>query len=159
MTFSERTSPERTFQERWIVPWWWWPATLALAALVAAELHGGAPGTRAVLPYAVLLPLSLVLLGVGSRGGLRIEDGVLHVPGARIPVRFLDDPVLLDREAFRRQTGPMADRSAFVASRPWLHQAVRLLVTDPADPTPYWVIGSRHPERLVAAIAAARALD
>jgi hypothetical protein len=31
-----------------------------------------------------------------------------------------------------------------------------VLLNDPADPTPYWVISSRHPTRLAAALLAAR---
>jgi Protein of unknown function (DUF3093) len=145
-----------SYDERWIVPWWWWPSALGLAALVAAELHAGAPGTRAWLPYVVLLPLVLVLLAIGSRGRVHVRDGVLHVPGARIPLEHLGDAVVLDRESLRRQAGPMADRDAFLVSRPWLHSAVRLMVTDPDDDTPYWVVGTRHPEQLVAAVSAAR---
>jgi hypothetical protein len=145
------------FRERWIVPLLWWPSTLGLATLVAAELHSGAPGTRAVVPYAVLLPLAVLLLAAGSRGRITVADGVLHVPGARIPVKHLASGEALDREAFRVQTGPMADPAAFVVSRPWLHQAVRLMVDDPDDPTPYWVVGTRRPQELLAAISAAAA--
>jgi hypothetical protein len=29
-------------------------------------------------------------------------------------------------------------------------------VVDPADPTPYWFVASRHPDRLRAAVEAAR---
>ena len=142
-----------TYDERWRVPWFWWPWALGLAALVAAELHSGAPGTRAVLPYAVLVPLTALLLVLGSRGRVQVRDGVLHVPGARIPVRYLADGVALDRESLRRQAGPSADRNAFLVSRPWLHSAVRLMVTDPDDDTPYWIVGTRHPDRLLAAVA------
>jgi len=141
-----------TYTERWVVPALWWPGALGLAGLVAAELHGGAPGTRAVLPYAVLLPLTVLLLAAGSRGQIHVANGVLHVPGARIPVSALDHGVVLDREALRQQTGPMADTRAFVVSRPWLHSAVRLTVSDPQDPTPYWVVGTRHPEQLLSAL-------
>lgn len=142
-----------SYRERWGVPWWWWPAAVGLAGLVAAEIHGGVPGSRAVIPYAVLVPLVLLLLARGSRGCVTVKDGVLHVPGARIPVAQLSNGTPLNREAFRLQTGPMADRRAFVVSRPWLHSAVLLLVDDPADPTPYWVVGTRHPDRLLAALA------
>ena len=141
-----------TYQERWIVPLVWWPCTLGLATLVAAELHSGFPGARAVLPYVVLLPLSVILLAAGSRGSVTVSSGVLHVPGARIPIRHLADGVGLDRESFRLQAGPMADPRAFVVSRPWLHTAVRLTVDDPDDPTPYWVVGTRRPAELLAAI-------
>ena len=142
-----------SYDERWVVPWYWWPSALGLATLVAAELHAGVPGTRAVLPYAVLLPLVVVLLAGGSRGRVQVRNGLLTVPGARIPLEHLGDGVALDRESLRRQAGPMADRDAFLVSRPWLHSAVRVMVTDPEDDTPYWIIGTRHPERLLAALA------
>jgi hypothetical protein len=67
-------------------------------------------------------------------------------------VHLLADGVVLDREALRRQAGPMADRSAFLVSRPWLHTAVRLMVVDPEDDTPYWIVGTRHPQRLLAVL-------
>jgi hypothetical protein len=141
-----------SYEERWIVPWWWWPSAIGLATLVAAELHSGAPGTRAVVPYAVLVPLTVLLLAFGSRGRVRVADGVLTVPGARIELAHLGDAVALDREQLRRQAGPSADRNAFLVSRPWLHSAVRVLVTDPADDTPYWVVGTRDPAALIAAL-------
>lgn len=146
-----------TYDERWVVPWWWWPAALGLATMVAAEIHGGVPGNRAFLPYVVLLPLVLVLLAAGSRGRVQVRDGVLSVPGARIPVDRLGAGVALDRQSLRRQTGPSADRHAFLVSRPWLHAAVRVMVDDPADDTPYWVVGTRRPQALLAALTQATA--
>ncbi len=40
-------------------------------------------------------------------------------------------------------------RLAFVSIRPWIGPGVQLLLDDADDPTPYWVISSRHPERVV----------
>ncbi|MEO6205762.1 MAG: DUF3093 domain-containing protein [Mycobacteriales bacterium] len=144
--------PPVTYHEKLRVPLWWWPAALGVAGVVAAEIHGGAPGLQAVLPYAILLPLTLFLLVAGSRGRVQVRDEVLSVPGARIELNRLAEPVVLDRSALRQQTGPMADRNAFVVSRPWLHSAVRVMLHDPEDDTPYWVIGTRQPERLAAAL-------
>ncbi|GAC1440998.1 MAG: DUF3093 domain-containing protein [Mycobacteriales bacterium] len=140
-----------TYRERWVVPLLWWPAALGLATLVAAEVAGATPGSR-VVPFLVVPPLTALLLAVGSRGSLVVDGGVLHVPGARIPIAQLDHGVVLDREAFRQQTGPLADPRAFVVSRPWLHSAVRLMLDDPMDPTPYWVVGTRRPQALLAAL-------
>ncbi len=144
------------YDERLRVPWWWWPAALGVAGVIAAEVHSGAPGLQAVLPYAIALPLVLVLLTLGSRGRVQVRDDVLLVPGARIGLHHLAAPVVLDRAALRQQTGPMADRDAFVVSRPWLHSAVRVMLTDPADDTPYWVIGTRRPQELAAALRTGR---
>ncbi len=48
--------------------------------------------------------------------------------------------------------GPGADARAFLVIRPYLKRAVRVPVTDPADPTPYWLVGSRHPDALAEAL-------
>jgi hypothetical protein len=39
---------------------------------------------------------------------------------------------------------------------PFVPTAVRVELHDPADPTPYWLVGTRHPHHLAAAIEAAR---
>lgn len=140
------------YDERLVVPVWWWLAGLGLTALVAAEVHGGAPGLQAVLPYALLIPAVAALLALGSRGRIRVQDEQLRVPGARVGLHHLGEAVVLDRRAMRQQTGPLADRYAFVVSRPWLTTAVRVGIEDPADDTPYWVIGTRRPEQLAAAL-------
>jgi hypothetical protein len=36
--------------------------------------------------------------------------------------------------------------------RPYLSRAVRVEIDDPADPAPYWLLSTRHPERLAAAL-------
>ena len=36
--------------------------------------------------------------------------------------------------------------------RPYLSRAVRIGIDDPADPTPYWLVSSRRPDRLAAAL-------
>ncbi|HEY5420452.1 MAG TPA: DUF3093 family protein, partial [Marmoricola sp.] len=39
-----------------------------------------------------------------------------------------------------------------LATRPYLKAAVRVPVSDPDDPAPYWLVGTRHPDRLAAAL-------
>ena len=142
-----------TYAERLRVPAWWAVTGLVVALLAAAELHSGAGGWRAVVPYAVLPPLTALALVRLSVREVRVEDGVLHVPGARAPLTAFGPPEVLEGEALRLWMGPHADASAWVAVRPWLRQAVRLPVTDPDDDTPYWLVGTRRPVALVSALA------
>ena len=48
-----------------------------------------------------------------------------------------------------------ADARAFLLLRPYVKTAVRVDLEDPADPTPYWLLSSRRPEALAAALAGA----
>jgi len=148
--------PVPGYSERLSAPWWAWPALLGAAALLAAEIGLGAPGARTWVPYAVLLPLAaLGLLWVG-RIRVAVTGGELRVDDARLPVRFVADAIPLDAAGRRELLGVGADPLAFVVQRPWVPGAVQVLLDDPADPTPYWVISSRHPTQLAAALLAAR---
>lgn len=141
-----------TYEERLAVPWWAWPAGIALAVLLAAPVHGGHGGLRAVLPYAVAVPVALLGLALASRGRVQVRDGVLHVPGARVPLSQLGAVRALDAERTRRLLGPTADLRAHVVHRPWLRRSVQVWIEDPDDDTPYWLVASRRPEQLAAAV-------
>lgn len=145
--------PAPEYEERLHAPLWVWAAVLAVAGTSAATIHGGGSGARAVVPYVVLLPLAVVALLAASRHRVRVVDGVLHVKGARIPLDQLGGVTPLDREGTRRQRGPSADPRAFVATRPWLDRSVRVMVEDPEDDTPYWLVGTRRPQELAAALS------
>ena len=140
------------YDERLTAPPWVWAAVLSVALVSAAALHGGAPGWRSVVPYVVLLPLTVAGLLAASRGRVRVADGVLHVPGARIPVDQLGGVTPLNREGTRRVRGPLAEPRAFVVTRGWLAESVRVQVEDPEDDTPYWLVGTRRPRELAAAL-------
>jgi len=140
------------YEERWTAPPWVWAAAVVVALVAAATLHSGAGGARAVVPYAVLLPLALLAVLQASRGRVRVVDGVLQVPGGRIALDHLGGVRELDREATRRLRGPLAQPRAFVSTRAWLGESVQVQVEDPDDDTPYWLIGTRAPVALADAL-------
>ncbi len=61
-------------------------------------------------------------------------------------------PRALDADATRRLAGVEADARAYLLLRPYLKRAVRVDVTDPADPAPYWLLSTRQPDELAAAL-------
>lgn len=127
----------------------------AVAGLAAAQLHGGAGGVRAWLPYLLVAGITLGGLAYASKGTVEVRQGLLIVPGARAPLTAFGTPEILEGEVLRRWLGPQADPDAWVAVRPWQRRAVRLPVVDPEDETPYWLVGVRDPDALARAVTLA----
>ncbi|MEU1836947.1 DUF3093 domain-containing protein [Micromonospora chersina] len=144
------------YAERLGLPWWAWPAGLAVAGLLAAELWMGASGVRAWLPFVLLLPAAAATLWWLGRIRVTVQGGELRVDDARLPVRFVADAVPLDAAGRREVLGVGSDPLAFVVQRPWVGGAVQVVLDDPDDPTPFWVVSTRHPVELATALLAAR---
>jgi hypothetical protein len=81
-----------------------------------------------------------------------VRDDELLVDDARLPTRFVADAIALDAAGRREVLGVASDPLAFVVQRPWIPGAVQVVLDDPADPTPYWVVSSRDPQRFAAAL-------
>ncbi|WP_433533433.1 DUF3093 domain-containing protein [Micromonospora sp. CA-263727] len=150
------TTATPAYAERLRLPWWLWPAGLAAAALLAVEVWMGGVGVRAWLPFAVLLPAAVASMAWLSRIRVAVTGGELRVDDARLPVRFVADVIPLDADGRREVLGVGADPLAFVVQRPWISGAVQVVLDDPADPTPFWVVSSRRPVKLAEAILDAR---
>lgn len=153
---ADRPRTDRSYTERLSVPWWMWPAGLLAAALVATEIWMGAGGVRAWVPFALLLPVAIVLLWRLGRIRVSVTDTEFLVDDARLPLAVVADVVALDADGRREALGVGAHPWAFVVQRPWIGGAVQVLLDDPADSTPYWIVSTRHPVRLATALLAAR---
>ncbi|MFJ4850364.1 MULTISPECIES: DUF3093 domain-containing protein [unclassified Streptomyces] len=140
-----------TYDERLTAPRSWW--LLAFGAGVSLALI--------LLPFGAL-PLLGGLVGgtaagavaVSSYGSarLRVVAGSLVAGDARIPVGALGEATVLDHEEALAWRSYKADPRAFMLLRSYVPTALRIEVTDPADPTPYLYLSTRAPERLAAAL-------
>jgi hypothetical protein len=136
----------KRYSERLYVPWYGWPLPLIAAGLLAAEIHMGYPGVRAWLPYLVLVPLMAAWLLMLGRSKVAVADGELLVGKARLPLRFVGEVDVIGKDRKRKALGPELDPAAFVLHRGWVGPIVRVHLTDPDDPTPYWAFSTRKPE-------------
>ena len=145
-----------THRERLSVPWWAWPAAVVVGLLLAAEVWMGYTGPRAWVPFALILPLTLAAMLWLGRIRVAVTADEFQVDDARLPVSVIADVVALDADGKREVLGVGAHPLAFVIQRPWIKGAVQVLLDDPADPTPFWVVSTRHPIDLATALLAAR---
>jgi hypothetical protein len=81
-----------------------------------------------------------------------VTDQAFEAGRARVALHHLGDVEPLDRTATRRALGPDLDARAFTCTRPWVPTSVRVRVSDARDPTPYWLVSTRRPGRLAAAL-------
>lgn len=135
------------------MPLRWWVQGTMLVATFWLAMVVALPG---VLAWAFTgLGLALMAFGFLSYGSarVRVSDGVFRAGHARIEAAHLGPATALDPEETRRLAGREADARAYLLLRPYLKRAVRVTVADPRDPTPYWLVSTRHPEELVAALA------
>jgi Protein of unknown function (DUF3093) len=140
------------YAERLTVPLRWWVqgtmlvATLWLAVVVALPALAATAVT--------VVALGLLVLGFMSYGAARVavEDGWFRAGRARIAMQHLGAVEALDAEATRRTAGVDADARAYLLLRPYLKRAVKVEITDPTDPAPYWLVSTRHADALVRAL-------
>lgn len=138
--------------ERLSVPLRWWVQGVMLVATLWLAFVVAMPALAAWLATAVLLAALFALLLSYGAPRIEVTGGELRVGRAHIGLEHLGTIEPLDPEAARRVAGVEADARAYLMLRPYLKRAVRVQVTDPADPAPYWLVGTRHPDELAAAL-------
>jgi hypothetical protein len=109
-------------------------------------------------PTAAVIAMIVVLVAVGAlvvRYGsvlVAADSTGLTAGGLRLPAEFVGETEVLHREDYRRRLGVDADARAHLLTRPYLDRGVLVRVDDPADPTPYWLVSTRRPDALAAAL-------
>ena len=133
---------------------WWVQGTMLVATLwfaIAVAIPSILAAALISLGALVLMATCLLMYGAAR---IVVGDGQLRAGRARIDLSYVGAAEALDADGTRRVAGVDADARAYLLLRPYLKRSVRIEITDPADPTPYWLVCTRHPDRLVAALAA-----
>lgn len=143
-----------SYDERLGVPLRWWVQGTMLVATFWLAVVVALPAVAAWLVTAVALALLVFTLTSYGSPRVAVTDGTFTAGRARIGAEHLGRVEVLDREQTRRAAGVEADARAYLLLRPYLKRAVRVEITDPADPAPYWLISTRRPEDLARALSA-----
>jgi hypothetical protein len=141
------------YSERLYLPWWSYPLPMLGAALIGAEINTSYTAIPFWVPYVVLLPLMAILLLTMGRSRIRVTGGdepELWVGDAHLPLRYVGEVEIIDRERKRKALGPEGDPAAYSMHRGWVGPVLRVGLTDPSDPTPYWLFSTRKPQVVAA---------
>ena len=151
------TSPDARYAETLRVPLRWWALLTMFMATVLIAFLVATPLWVALGLTGLLTALAAALFVAYGAARVTVEGGTFRAGRARIPVALLGAPVALDAPASRRLAGMDADARAYLLLRPYVKRSVQVPVADPEDPTPYWLVSTRRPEQLVAALTRAGA--
>lgn len=147
---------DASYEERLVAPLAWWLTGLAFVVIVWWIFLVATPLWLAWTAALVALVLVVGLLGHYSSAQVAVAEGELRAGRAHIPLALCGVVEPLDRDQTRDAGGAGADARAFLVLRPYISTAVRVAIDDPQDPVPYWLLSSRHPARLAAAVRAGR---
>ncbi len=176
----------RVYHERLRVPLSWWLVGLATIALLATEVVPGWPLPVEAAIYVVLVGVVVALLLNWGRPSVDVGAGELRVGKARLPLAAVGEVTALDEAQTRSLRGPRgrsggvpdhqavskesgvcrghragcrASRCGGRGGRGVRGRAGRR-PRKPSAPAcaaaPYWLVGTRHPAELAAAINGAR---
>ena len=135
----------------------WWVVVLLIAAASSAELFAGFNIQVAIAILAMVLVPTAGLLAYAGRTVVRVDSLGLHVGKDTMPFDQMESVEGLDPAATRRLLGPEADPTARLFIRGYIDQAV-LVRPLHSHREPYWLVSTRHPQQLIAAVEqAARA--
>lgn len=139
-SFSERVLPSLTV---WLLV----PAGVLLVGIMLLPIG---PTPAVIGGAAVALVIALLLWRASPSIG--VQERMLTVDRARLPVQVISAVEVLDRPQTELAMGPDLDARAHLRHRGWAKSSVRIWLDDPDDPTPYWLISTRRPSELAEAL-------
>ncbi|QPK82489.1 DUF3093 domain-containing protein [Corynebacterium qintianiae] len=142
------------YRERQWAPWYMWVAGAALSLLLAAQFALNRNIFWFVIPLLVTGAIVVWFLFWMSRTIIQVEQDAtgtrwLSVEGANLPDTVVSRSMVVPESARRNALGRQLDPAAFLVSRSWVKEHALLVLDDPEDPTPYWLIASKSPDELI----------
>ena len=145
-----------SYRERLWVPASWWGIGLFFAvSFTTAVGFAVSPLVSAISGLVTVAAVAGALLWYGSVP-IVVDERGLTAGRSVLEWEWRGEVQPLDGAGTQRLLGAGADRAAHLVVRGYLRTAVRVEVADPADPHPYWLVSTRRPRELAAAVVAAR---
>ncbi|MBU8865492.1 DUF3093 domain-containing protein [Paenarthrobacter aromaticivorans] len=147
---ARNTASEVLFTEKlWPTIWIW----VVVVGLSSAGILMFAPISAAagIIAALVLLAVMTTLLVV-TTPTITVTRDSLRVGRATIDRKFVGTTEAFKKGEATAERGTRLNGLAYMCFRGWIDAVVKIEITDPADRTPYWLVSSRRPDELVAAL-------
>ncbi|MEO6115095.1 MAG: DUF3093 domain-containing protein [Pseudolysinimonas sp.] len=133
-----------------------WPAAwvfVATALVIPASLLVFLPiSTTAGIVCAIVLYAAIVVTLLATAPLVEVDDALFVAGRARLPRTVVAGVTPFSGSDATAQRGTQLDARAWLLIRGWIPGLVKVQLDDPSDPTPYWLVSTRHPEQLTAAL-------
>jgi DUF3093 family protein len=146
----------RSYTEQLRVPAGMWLLGMGSAFIFASTAWAGFNVLAAIASYLLICGGTAALLLVWGNPRIEVSGGELRAGRKTLPLAMAGQVAALDEAQSRALRGPRADPAAFMLIRPYLKLAVYIEITGEHQDRPYWLIGSRRPAELAAAIERSR---
>ncbi|MGH3211414.1 MAG: DUF3093 domain-containing protein [Trebonia sp.] len=145
-----------SYRERLLVPVSYWLLAIPVVAVLGAEAYFFVDGFIPPLVIVALYAIVAAFLVQWNSATIEVTGAVLRAGKDTLALSNASEVIALDERQSTALRGPRADPSAHILLRPYLKRAVYVGLADPGEGAPYWLVATRHPEQLAAAIEAAR---
>ncbi|HEX4830468.1 MAG TPA: DUF3093 domain-containing protein [Trebonia sp.] len=152
MGSNREQARDTRYHERLWVPVAYWVLSVVVIALLGAEVFVGFSVAVAAGVYAVFAVVVGGFLLAWGRVRVEVADEVLRAGPDELPLTRIGEAIALDPAQTKALSGPRADPAARLLLRPYLKQAVYIGLAGPDAGVPYWLVASRHPDELAAAL-------
>jgi hypothetical protein len=98
----------------------------------------------------VAATIAIIYIAYAMRSTITFDGEELRIDSAHIESKYLGKVTILDSGAMRLLRTRDADPAAYLAIKFWAPTGIKIEVTDPRDPTPYWLITSKRGEEIAA---------
>jgi len=144
------------YRERLFAPPLWWVLGMVTMLTFGAIVWTGFDLLITIAVFAVLIGTTAAFLLNWGRAVIEVTAGELRAAGATLPLAMTGEVRALNEAQARALLGPRADPTAYSLIRPYLRCAVYVEIKGPDPATPYWLLATRHPAELAAAIETSR---
>jgi Protein of unknown function (DUF3093) len=141
-----------SYRERLLVPVSYWLLAVPVVVSLGAEAYFFVDGFIPPLVIGLLAVIVGIFLVHWSAATIEVTGTVLRADDDTLALSDAAQVLALDERQSAQLRGPKGDPAAHLLLRPYLKRAVYIALADPAGGTPYWLVATRHPEELAAAI-------
>lgn len=148
------TSSTVLFSERQPVPFTWWIGAIGVVALISYQAQMQRDlwaSVVAAIFFGVLAVWALLSLSRTKIAVVKDSEGEiwLHAGQARLPASVVSRTLVVPPTAKQAAMGRQLDPAAFVIHKAWIPTMAMIVLDDPDDPTPYWLISTKEPQELL----------